>query len=457
MDTLKRFNISINNCRSQCYDGASAMAGDISGLKTRIMQTEHRALFVHCRSHSLNLVVQAEVSRNTDIANTMSLVQNFIAFARGSPKRLAWFHNFQDQNDNADANGTSFRPFCPTRFIMRKISIISITSNYSSLIEWLQDLETNEDFVKCKAEAAGFLASFQRFDTFFKLEMLRQIFTTLEDANTQLQGAQLNFQRAEAVIEALKKVFIDARSEERFDVLWTSAEASAKFYDLDEPELPRQRRPPARRTGSAAAYFPSTPKEMYRKIYFAAYDGVIVGLSDRFEPSSTTTHLKKVEEFLIGKTGVEYLEEFYQNDFEDYQRLLLHRNIALDAAKSEKKEIKDFQDFLDFLKMDHHMGIRSLASEVVKLVKIVLTMAVTTCTAERSYSGLRRLKSYLRSTMTQKRLNAVALLNTHRDIVKTFELDVLLDNFIAKVHLRMRTFSMSNATNGKSNVKPIDS
>jgi hypothetical protein len=70
-------------------------------------------------------------------------------------------------------------------------------------------LKTNDDFVKCKAEAAGFLASFQRFDTFFKLEMLRQIFTTLEDANTQLQGAQLNFQRAEAVIEALKKVFID--------------------------------------------------------------------------------------------------------------------------------------------------------------------------------------------------------------------------------------------------------
>jgi hypothetical protein len=99
---------------------------------------------------------------------------------------------------------------------------------------------------------------------------------------------------------------------------------------MDEPELPRQRRPPARRTGSAPAYFPSTPKEMYRKIYFAAYDGVIVGLSDRFELSSTTTHLKKVEEFLIGKTGVEYLEEFYQNDFEDYQRLLLHRNIALD-------------------------------------------------------------------------------------------------------------------------------
>ncbi len=62
----------------------------------------------------------------------------------------------------------------------------------------------------------------------------------------------------------------------------------------------------------------------------SAYDGVIVGLSDRFELSSTTTHLKKVDEFLIGKTGVEYLEEFYQNDFEDYQRLILHRNIALD-------------------------------------------------------------------------------------------------------------------------------
>jgi len=37
------------------------------------------------------------------------------------------------------------------------------------------------------------------------------------------------------------------------------------------------------------------------------------------------------------------------------------------------------------------------------------TIPVTTCAAERSFSGLRRLKTYLRSTLSQVRLNSTAL------------------------------------------------
>jgi hypothetical protein len=44
----------------------------------------------------------------------------------------------------------------------------------------------------------------------------------------------------------------------------------------------------------------------------------------------------------------------------------------------------------------------SIIAEFVKVMKIVLTMPVSTCTAERSFSCLRRLKTYLRSTMTQE-------------------------------------------------------
>nr|CAH7756469.1 unnamed protein product [Callosobruchus chinensis] len=43
--------------------------------------------------------------------------------------------------------------------------------------------------------------------------------------------------------------------------------------------------------------------------------------------------------------------------------------------------------------------------EIIKLLKIIMTIPVSTCTAERSFSALRRIKTYLRSTMTQQRLN----------------------------------------------------
>jgi len=53
---------------------------------------------------------------------------------------------------------------------------------------------------------------------------------------------------------------------------------------------------------------------------------------------------------------------------------------------------------------------------IKKLLQIMTTLPVTTCSSERSFSTLRRLKTYLRSTMGSDRLNGLALLNIHRDV-----------------------------------------
>ena len=68
---------------------------------------------------------------------------------------------------------------------------------------------------------------------------------------------------------------------------------------------------------------------------------------------------------------------------------------------------------------------------VVKaLLKILFTLPVTTSPAERSFSTLRFLKSYLRSTMGDDRLNGLAMLYIHRDIPITVE--EVLDRFAKK-------------------------
>lgn len=51
-----------------------------------------------------------------------------------------------------------------------------------------------------------------------------------------------------------------------------------------------------------------------------------------------------------------------------------------------------------------------------KLLKIFATLPVSTATAERSFSTLRRLKTYLRTTIGADRLNGLALMTIHRDI-----------------------------------------
>ena len=54
--------------------------------------------------------------------------------------------------------------------------------------------------------------------------------------------------------------------------------------------------------------------------------------------------------------------------------------------------------------------------QVVLLLRLFGTLPVTTATAERSFSTLRRLKTYLRSTMSEERLTDLALMTVHREV-----------------------------------------
>ena len=67
-------------------------------------------------------------------------------------------------------------------------------------------------------------------------------------------------------------------------------------------------------------------------------------------------------------------------------------------------------------------------------------LPVSTCEAERSFSMLRRIHTYLRSSQTQQRLNHCAILSAHRDIVRTMELGDLIEEFVDKTIQRKNIF-----------------
>ena len=57
---------------------------------------------------------------------------------------------------------------------------------------------------------------------------------------------------------------------------------------------------------------------------------------------------------------------------------------------------------------------RLLLSELEKAIRIILTIPVTSATAERSFSAVRRIKTWLRSSMTQERFNNLMVLHIHQ-------------------------------------------
>ena len=66
---------------------------------------------------------------------------------------------------------------------------------------------------------------------------------------------------------------------------------------------------------------------------------------------------------------------------------------------------------------------------VVQLLSLAMTFPVTSATAERSFSALKRIKTYLRSTMLQERLCNLAILSIEHSLSGSLDLDEVIDKF----------------------------
>ena len=85
-------------------------------------------------------------------------------------------------------------------------------------------------------------------------------------------------------------------------------------------------------------------------------------------------------------------------------------------------------------------GQRSLLSQVCIVLKLILIMPASNATSERSFSALRRVKTYLRNTMSQQRLNSLLVLHVHKDIIDTVNLKSIANDFIKDSEHRHKVF-----------------
>ena len=70
----------------------------------------------------------------------------------------------------------------------------------------------------------------------------------------------------------------------------------------------------------------------------------------------------------------------------------------------------------------------------------VLVLPATNATSERSFSALRRIKTYLHTTMSQERLNYLMVLHAHKEQVDRLELERVAHEFVSGREGRLRVF-----------------
>ena len=74
--------------------------------------------------------------------------------------------------------------------------------------------------------------------------------------------------------------------------------------------------------------------------------------------------------------------------------------------------------------------LKKIFSELYILLRLYLTVPLSNASAERSFSALRRVKTYLRSRITQEHLNPHLMLHVHKILTDAIDLHDIARDFI---------------------------
>ena len=118
-----------------------------------------------------------------------------------------------------------------------------------------------------------------------------------------------------------------------------------------------------------------------------------------------------------------------------------HYELDKDLLTVEQDMFNNFRDSnddvrlasaVDVLGCMHENGLKDFLPHFVKVLTVLSIIPATSCTSEKSFSALRCLKTYLRSTMEQSRLSSLSVICTERVYV-----NLVLRNDIGQDHQRV--------------------
>lgn len=418
------------------------MSGRLRGVASRFKEEEPAALHVHCLAHSLNLCLQ-DVSRScSSVRDSVELVMEIVKLIKYSPNRTTLFNTMRSQLSPETQN---LKPLCPTRWTVRTCAIKAVLDNYETLLLALEEINTTgRDEYAMKA--GGFVRQLQLFSTFFGLKLCMVIFAPTEQLSRTLQSKDITVQEARQAALVTEKFLRRQRTDSIFEDFYKVIVKESQNL-TEEPVLPRKRKLPRRIDDGAASHNPSTAADMYRQKYFESLDVVCEEINRRFDQKDLKVAIDIECLVLDAANGIaknipESIKSTYGNDI-DMNRLSLHLQMLPDAVKqygastSHIKKVTSVRTLCDVLNFG---GIKQLLSQVHILLQIFLTIPVTTATSERTFSALRRLKTYLRSTMSQDRLNHMLLLYCHKTRTDAIDLSRIASSFVSVNDRRLQYF-----------------
>lgn len=392
LQTLESLSLNLSYLKGQGYDGAASMSGKFNGAQAHIFKKFPLSPYIHCSSHSLNLTISFACNVKA-IRNTMGTIQEVCNFFR-TPKRQ---HTLTESMKLKlpEEKATRLKTLCSTRWVERHDSVILFIELFSAVIDALEKINVWLN-IETTSKANRYFDAITKSEFIISIHIIGKIFSISLPLSRQLQTENIDLVQALQFASCVESTI----NSYRYNAI---EEFSKEFLKTN-----------------------NWCKELNLNISFCRLtvvipflDSFLTQLHDRFLKHKNL--LKNFSCLLPEKLSSSIL-----NDGED-EIINLVKAYMVDIETTELGaigELKLWRKYCTNLKSKNAIDTylqcdENVFSTVHKLLKYFITLPVTTASGERSFSSLKRLKTYLRNTTSENRLNGLALLNIHQVIKVT--------------------------------------
>ncbi len=295
---------------------------------------------------------------------------------------------------------------CETRWVERHDAIIRFVDLLDSIVKTLENIDEIASDRETKNKANILLKSVCSVDFLASIHCAVKLLSISHPLSKILQDPQADLQVCYDHLANITNVIGDLResADKEFSTIFEKVLKLCESLEI-EIKLPRLCKRQARENyedlQGSSGKFGDAEKYFRRAVYIPYVDEFLQSLTSRFHVSE--------------------LFDFYEEDL----------NGPIDLLEGElilwKEKWKGTTDL-------PKTGLESLQAcdpqffpNIHVLLKVLCTLPISVASAERSFSCLRRLKTYLRNTMGEERLSALALLNVHNNI--NIDVDEVISEF----------------------------
>ena len=359
----------------------------------------------------------------------MNLADSIARFFNNSPKRQIALTTAIEECC-AEQRRTKLKEMCRTRWVERHDAFEVFKQLYVPIVRCLQ-LMCGDDAQKwnqdTRKDANSMLLGITQFPFVITLVSTHHVMAYSKALCVGLQGRAIDIVKAHNCINLVQKSLQNVREKiDDFSATWFE-EARKLAEDVGvTPSIPRNAGRMQHRSNAPA----STAEEYYkRNLTIPLVDHLVTELNSRFsEQAKIATEALKLIPSVMAFSGqvdsncTKELIDFYKDDLPSPETVITEVHIW--RMKWEKIAGPDRPDTAS---KALEQADSLLFPNIHCLLRILCTLPVTSCECERSISGIRRLKTYMRTTMTEERMNGLLLTHIHYDM--ELDIDVIIDEF----------------------------